>query len=256
MNLRMLCLVVLFILLTGCQEKEAALDEPNPSSEQTAEQGMPQALQADDQSDDESMNASPSDDGSVNQREETFFLNDQIGWKAAYKDYGMHREDMILYKTTDGGANWAYIASSDDAHSNLPGGVKSGFVFSSEKNGWMTTNAPWQGKVGLSFTSDGGVTWNEEHLAVPEELKEAQLFAFAPLFITQDEGIVVAQSDTSSIILYFTINGGQDWESFSNKSSGEYKGLSWNVSENTISISAHSKEWTIHTSENARWFQD
>lgn len=246
-----LSICVLLVLLTGCQEREATLDKPNPPGEQEVHITQ----QVDEPTDAGSLSTSPSDDVSVNQHEETFYLNDQTGWKAEYKDYGMHREDMVLYKSIDGGTHWTAIASSDDAHSNLPSGMKSGFVFSSETDGWMTTNAPWQGKVGLSFTNDGGVTWKEKHLDVPETLAEAQLFTFVPLFVTEDEGIIAARSETSAIILYLTSNSGQDWKSFSNSNSGEYKGISWSVSEDSISITAHSEQWTLHTSGNARWLQ-
>lgn len=48
-------------------------------------------------------------DSSDNRREDTVFLNKNIGWKAVYHFQGMSREDMELYATSDGerlGRRW------------------------------------------------------------------------------------------------------------------------------------------------------
>jgi hypothetical protein len=184
-----------------------------------------------------------------NKREETFFLNVRLGWKAEYRFYGMFREDMTLYRTTDGGETWAEIAGSDHPGSTLPGGVKSGIAFSSEKRGWITTNAPWQGKIGLYSSGDGGSTWQEQPMVVPAKFAEAQLYVYPPLFVTANEGVLVTMPESNSSLIYVTDDGGQTWTPVVDQNEGSLSGIAWTLSDDGIySVVKETTTWTLDTS--------
>jgi hypothetical protein len=66
--------------------------------------------------------------------------------------------------------------------------MKSGIRFLNASKGWITANAPWQGKIGLYLTVDGGLYWKEQTVEVPAAFKESQLFVYPPLFLSNQEG--------------------------------------------------------------------
>lgn len=193
-------------------------------------------------------------DTSDNQREETMFLNKNIGWKSVYHFQGMSHEDMELYKTINGGKTWKEIANSEQVGSTLPGGVKSGFTFVNEKEGWISANAPWEGKVGLFKTNDGGVTWNEQMVKVPSVLERAQIFAYPPLFFTKQKGILITRPDTKEhTLLYVTSDGGQNWESFIDDTNDQYLGIAWTLSKGIATVKYDEKTWAISIQDLGKW---
>ncbi|MBW5447433.1 hypothetical protein GE107_15350 [Cohnella sp. CFH 77786] len=158
-----------------------------------------------------------------------------------------------MYKSADGGRTWTVIASSDKAGSSLPGGVKSGIVFTSELRGWMTTNAPWEGKIGLFTTTDGGYTWKETRLSVPMEFREAQLYVFPPLFISADKGFLVTRPESNKSLIYITQDGGKDWTPIADEREGKLDGISWSLSEDGVYTIAQYKTWTLDTAGSGTW---
>lgn len=197
---------------------------------------------------------SPSPDPSDNRREDTVFLNKNIGWKAVYPFQGMSREDMELYTTSDGGETWKEIGDSLQAGSTFPSGVKSGITFVNEKEGWITTNAPWQGKVGLYKTMDGGVTWSEQTVTVPDELVNSQIYASPPLFLTKDQGILITRpAENEHTLIYITIDGGQHWKSFLDHHKDQYAGIAWTLSESMATVKDAEKTWTLSMQKYGKW---
>jgi len=235
-------------ILSGCESQGKGNVEQSKASE-TSE--LPPTTHPDST---ESFSTPVNEEEPVSQREETFFLNDQLGWKAEYSFYGMFREDMTLYKTADGGKTWTELSNSDKPESSLPGGVKSGIVFSSEKKGWITTNAPWQGKIGLYTTNDGGYSWKEQPMDVPAKFKESQLYVYPPLFVTADDGVLVTKPEQNSSLIYLTDNGGQKWIPVVDKKKGSQYGISWSLSSDGIySIVKDKTTRTLSTSGSGVW---
>lgn len=201
-----------------------------------------------------SSETSTNSDTAGNQREETMFLNNNVGWKAVYHFQGMFREDMELYTTSNGGETWKEIGNSKQEGSTLPGGVKAGLMFYSEKEGWIATNAPWEGKVGLFKTIDGGVTWSEQIIKVPSVLESSPINAVPPLFFTKDKGILVTRPvDTSHSLLYVTSDGGQSWASFLDNVDDRYLGIEWTLSEGMATVKYGEKTWSISIQNFGKW---
>lgn len=236
-------------MLSGCQMNKNDSNDRSQVDEVTSSSGAVQEGQT------QSNNSDLKEETPVSEREETFFLNEQLGWKAAYLFYGMHREDMILSKTSDGGNTWLEITRSDNANSSLPEGVKSGIVFLNESTGWITTNAPWQGKIGLFITNDGGESWKEQTLEVPTDFQESQLFVYPPLFLSKEEGILITKPELKTSLIYLTVDGGKHWSPIANENKGTQHGFSWSLSEDGIYTIFKDKTWVLNTSGSGVWSQ-
>ncbi|WP_127533362.1 WD40/YVTN/BNR-like repeat-containing protein [Paenibacillus kobensis] len=242
-------------LLSGCSlnHKEAAEQAPVSKSTITASSSK---IEQQENAGSASSESDSQETGVVKVREESYFLNDQVGWKASYSAYGMFREDTVLYRTTDGGQTWTEIASSNKEDSTLPGGMKSGIVFTSESDGWMTTNAPWDGRVGLYTTHDGGSTWQEEAVTVPETLQSTQLYVYPPKFASADEGILIIRPVAASSLLYITDDGGAHWTPIIDEQQGSHNEISWALSDDGLyTIVMNHEKWILHTSGDGTWGQ-
>ncbi|WP_019908606.1 WD40/YVTN/BNR-like repeat-containing protein [Paenibacillus sp. HW567] len=224
--------LVAAIILSGCSESNSAHGSASPEVTAKTSTSL--------------IEASPKHNAAGDSTEETFFLNKTLGWKAVYHFQGMAREDMELYQTKNAGRDWKKISDSSQSGSTLPGGVKSGFVFTSGTEGWITANAPWQGKIGLFKTNDGGVSWSEVPLIVPDLLSTAQIRVGPPLFLSENLGILLTRPDAADhTLLYITKDGGQSWKSFVDNASGEYSGITWSISEGVMNVKYDNKTLSI-----------
>ncbi len=168
----------------------------------------------------------------------------------------MFREDMTLYQTRDGGQTWSEIAKSADKQSFLPEGVKSGMVFTSETKGWITTNAPWQGTVGLYATQDGGTTWSKQAIAVPDSFQDALLFVYPPLFVTPKDGFLVTRPDSTRSLVFVTEDGGDHWKAIVDQPKGSFARCSWSLAEGVYAVQHDNQTWTLNTGGSGTWSQD
>lgn len=239
-------ILIATLLLSGCTEKSEFESKSATASASASNINIISPIH----SSETKTNSATAD----NQREETMFLNNNVGWKAVYHFQGMFREDMELYTTSNGGAAWKQISNSKQEGSTLPGGVKAGFIFYSETEGWIATNAPWDGKVGLFKTNDGGVTWSEQIIKVPSVLVSSQIITVPPLFFTKDKGILVTRpvSEEHSL-LYVTSDGGQSWKSFLDNGDDQYLGIEWTLSEGVASVKYGKEIWTINIQNLGKW---
>ncbi len=229
-------ILIATVILSGC------------SSESKSEPNINTIVQT------HSSETSTNSDTADNRREETMFLNNNVGWKAVYHFQGMFYEDMELYTTSNGGETWKEIGNSKQEGSTLPGGVKAGLVFYSEQEGWIATNAPWEGKVGLFKTIDGGATWSEQIIKVPSVLARSQINVAPPLFFTKDKGILVTRPvDKAHSLLYVTSDGGQSWESFLDNMDDHYIGIEWTLSEGMATVKYGEKTWSISLQHFGKW---
>lgn len=110
--------------------------------------------------------------------ESMFFLNDQTGWAGTYYN--------LVYKTTDGGANWTYAVAN--------GRVRR-IVFINNQTGWLV------GSNGCKKTTNGGASWLT---IIPG------LTGFGIHFFDLNTGIVSSHGN-NVCDLYRTTNGGANW---------------------------------------------
>jgi photosystem II stability/assembly factor-like uncharacterized protein len=154
------------------------------------------------------------------------FIDAQHGWLLSGKENaaGVPAEAVSVFQTTDGGKTWqsmsAALFSDATPPGHLPyGGQKSGISFLNASTGWVTgtvmlTNLAW-----LYVTHDGGSTWRQQILPLPQDIPPAQLLIQPPTFFSATDGLLpvkfsdlITSRDIATVI-YVTHDGGTTWRS-------------------------------------------
>ncbi len=149
--------------------------------------------------------------------EQFSFADSEHGWMMVHLGAAAGSEGVAILKTADGGQSWTEVTaalSTNSGPGRLPfGGSKTGCTFRDETTGWVTGFAPVDGKAYLYVTRDGGRTWQEQSLPLPEELQSAQLTTFPPRFFTAQDGILLVTLWHEQIVnaFYSTHDGGASW---------------------------------------------
>lgn len=166
--------------------------------------------------------------------ETTFYLSSSEGWKVERTGIGMHREEKKFYKTIDAGETFQLIADSQREGDKTPGGVMAGMAFLDSDRGWVIANAPWQGKVGIYRTKDGGVSWDEQAADVPEAFAENEIHADSLNFLDKQTGLILAHLPTATdrSLFYLTTNAGETWQPIADKPTGSEDGVAWTFEPN------------------------
>ncbi len=145
------------------------------------------------------------------------FIDGGRGWALVHQGVAAGSEGVTLLSSADGGRTWREVAHSDPqnpAAGGLPfGGLKQGITFADERTGWLVASEPVPGKVPLYVTRDGGRTWREQSLELPEGWEGAEGVPSAPIFFGPMEGALPVRvaGERNGIVLYRTRDGGQTW---------------------------------------------
>lgn len=181
-----------------------------------------------------------------------FFITKDIGWKASYDAQGMMKEDMILYKTINGGKSWVLIADTNKLKTIPLEGNKTGMSFISKTKGWIAANAPWEGKIGLSTTDNGGLTWHYQKLPIPAVFKHSEIISYPPIILSSLDGLLVTfpfiNDVKHHVLIYATHDGGKTWLPFADKTKGSSIGITWNIinaAQRTLSVSYKNNSWSF-----------
>lgn len=173
------------------------------------------------------------------------FINSSEGWKADYMYIGMFNEEMVLYKTADGGKTWIKVSDSK-ASKGLPSKAHSGFIFINSNIGWTTTQIPQSGYIGLFKTIDGGKTWNFEKLNIPIKFKEDMFMTDPPVFFSASDGILITNPVNSTELVFITHDGGETWTPFESGSDNNI--LHWK-----LEVSNNDYRRCVVTYKNEKW---
>jgi photosystem II stability/assembly factor-like uncharacterized protein len=154
------------------------------------------------------------------------FVDSQNGWLLVHVGAGMSHDYVALFRTQDGGQTWARLIDPY-GDSGIQGCQKTGLVFTSAQNGWLTGDCV--GVIAGAFlfqSADGGQTWQSVALPAPAEAPE--LFADSgpacgtqsPVFFSPQVGKLIVRcvaytqdSTVTSFYLYATRDGGETWVS-------------------------------------------
>jgi photosystem II stability/assembly factor-like uncharacterized protein len=146
------------------------------------------------------------------------FLDDVNGFVLSGVPSGMHKHAVSLYQTSDGGETWTLKYANDPSQPNntLPfGGIKNGMAFRDTATGWVGGYIPSPGAVYLYKTTNGGVTWAQQSLALPAEYASADVVdVTSPTFFGLNDGILPVWASNSAggaLLTYVTHDGGANW---------------------------------------------
>ncbi len=180
---------------------------------------------------------------------EYIYITPTEGWKAERNAEGMFKESIILYKTEDSGKNWDKLTGTEDENATIPLESKTGIIFNDSNDGWITTLIPRDGYIGLFRTTDGGVTWQQQELTIPEEYSTSQFTTYPPVFFTAHDGLLLSYAfdDVPKQLVYVTHDGGDTWTQTDGKDDSTFL---WSYTEKEEIGQASG--WTI-TYENKIW---
>jgi photosystem II stability/assembly factor-like uncharacterized protein len=152
------------------------------------------------------------------------FADAQNGWLLAHVGAGMSHDYVALFRTQDGGQSWARLIDPY-GDSGIQVCQKTGLVFPSAQNGWLTGDCGGVMAGAFLFqTTDGGQTW--QPVTLPAPVDAPRLFSDSgplcstqsPVFSSPQAGkLIVRCMDTTvdpyvtSYYLYTTSDGGASW---------------------------------------------
>ncbi len=147
-----------------------------------------------------------------------FFLDAQDGWVLFANDCGAGSCGGNLYATQDGGDTWQVVTTIEPTNGNPPGkipfsGDKSGVTFLTPQRGWVTGSIPMTDYSYLFMTADGGKTWTQQKLTLPQGYTSVMLNIDPPRFFSVTDGILPVSIAGESFVeaFYTTKDGGLTW---------------------------------------------
>ncbi|HEX6269521.1 MAG TPA: NBR1-Ig-like domain-containing protein [Anaerolineales bacterium] len=148
------------------------------------------------------------------------FLDSTHGFVMTILGAATNRQSVALYQTADGGATWVRNYINDPtvpgAGSSLPlGGHKNGMTFRDTMTGWVGGDIPTNGFVYLYKTTDSGVTWSQQPLALPAGYESAFINTTAPQFFGATDAILpvwmTLGAGQRDLYIYASHDGGMTW---------------------------------------------
>ncbi len=161
---------------------------------------------------------------------EYIYLPSKEGWKAELNAEGMFKESITLYKTDDGGKKWNKLTGTEDKNTTIPFESKTGIIFTDSNSGWITTQIPKDGYIGLFRTTDGGTTWKQQKLTISDKYLTSQFTTYPPVFFTAKDGLLLSYAfdDVPKQLVFATHDGGNTWNQLDSKGDGIFQ---WNYTE-------------------------
>jgi photosystem II stability/assembly factor-like uncharacterized protein len=145
------------------------------------------------------------------------FIDGTHGWFVAITGAALGRETSQVFRTTDGGSDWALMSESQfpEIGPSTPGSLPTcdlgGAVFLNATTGWVGGTCTGPGPA-LWVTHDAGRTWRAQPLPAPPGGYQSGTFFNSPNFFSAVDGAVVMQNGSKTTI-YATNNAGQSWTS-------------------------------------------
>ena len=146
------------------------------------------------------------------------FIDENNGWMMADLGVGAGSMAVSVFQTNDGGETWKRTYTNDpnlaDASDTLPlGGIKNLILPLDAETAWIGGVIYAPGETYLFRSDDGGETWFNINLALPENTAESELSIQGMVFLSPTNGLLVLRitSETPQTIVYITEDGGNTW---------------------------------------------
>jgi photosystem II stability/assembly factor-like uncharacterized protein len=148
------------------------------------------------------------------------------GWLLVHVGAGMNHDYVVLYRSSDGGANWTRLLDPYD-DGGIQSCTKTGILFVNKGDGWLTGNCNGVAPGVLLFqTSNGGKDWQTASLPAPADHKEMftsmdyacgirSSVAYAEkIFLGVECEKYTESSPATLAYLYFTSDNGMEWADY------------------------------------------
>lgn len=117
-----------------------------------------------------------------------------------------------LYRSDNHGQTWTRVANI----SNRIQGYPTGISFRKPDEVWIAAMNHGQTDIPLYRTKDGGMTWDLQPVAIPDELKKGYANAYPPIFDEENDhhGVFIAEfviNGEKSYVPYETRDNGDTW---------------------------------------------
>lgn len=146
------------------------------------------------------------------------FVDANNGWMMADLGVGAGSMAVSIFQTSDGGKTWNRTYTNDpnlaEASDTLPlGGIKNLILPLDAETAWVGGVVYAPGQTYLFRSDDGGKTWFNINLVLPENTAESELSLQDMVFITPKNGLLALRitSETPQTIVYITEDGGNTW---------------------------------------------
>ena len=148
------------------------------------------------------------------------FIDSEDGWMLADLGVGAGSNAVAVFQTRDGGATWKQTYTNDpnlpEASDSLPlGGIKSDLVPINMQTAWVGGVIYAPGTVYLFRTNDGGQSWTQVNLELPEGAEDFELGIDRDQmkFVSPDDGFLAMRmsGDSTQTAVYVTHDAGDTW---------------------------------------------
>jgi photosystem II stability/assembly factor-like uncharacterized protein len=147
------------------------------------------------------------------------FVDEENGWMMADLGVGAGSMGVSIFRTSDGGGTWTLVYTNDPnldgAGDTLPlGGIKNFILPLNADTAWVGGVVYAPGETYLYRSGDGGKTWLNTSLILPEGSSESELSVLDIEFLSPNDGLLALRktSETPQILVYRTSDGGNTWE--------------------------------------------
>jgi len=149
------------------------------------------------------------------------FLDPNNGWVMSELGIAAGSMGISVFQTPDGGNTWNQTYTNDpnlqNAGDSLPlGGLKSGLAALNMQTAWVYGVIYAPGTVYLYRTEDGGTSWNEQSLPLPQGAENAELAELSVekiAFIPPNFGFLTMRltSENINLAVYVSSDSGNTW---------------------------------------------
>jgi photosystem II stability/assembly factor-like uncharacterized protein len=146
------------------------------------------------------------------------FLDEENGWALADLGVGAGSNAVAVHQTNDGGTTWQMKYVNDPnrpgAGDSLPlGGLKHGLTPMDMQRAWVHGVIYAPGTAYLFETQDGGESWEQLSLPLPQGAANAELTIEQVQFVSETEAFLIMRVTAEQIntAVYASKDGGNTW---------------------------------------------
>lgn len=147
------------------------------------------------------------------------FIDDKNGWILADLGVGAGSMAISVFQTFDGGETWERKYTNDPnldgASETLPlGGIKVFITPLDMQTAWIGGVVYSNGSVYLFRSDDGGETWFNINLVLPQDAIEKQITVEKLHFVSSTNGVLALRmsSNVQETLIFTTTDAGNTWQ--------------------------------------------